>query len=102
MSTKVREVIRIKIWKDGSGWQTGTQVISDQVIDIKDMGALPKTADDYDDWSWYDLPDENPEDNGYDTKIIVEFYNEDDEPDWDEPIIRFSKWESELWIEHNT
>lgn len=53
------------------------------------------------DWDWYKLPEENPEDSGEDIKIIVEYYAEDAEPGYDEPIAAFGKWESDLWKERN-
>lgn len=94
---KVMEIITLKGWVDGSGWNF-TQTYSDNIVDVPDV---PMTAEEYD-WSWYKTPEENPEDNGYDTKIIAEFYAEDAELGYDEPIVSFSKWESELWKERNT
>ena len=95
---KVKEVIKFEGWTDGSGrkWQ---DTYAENIIEIKES-ELPKTADDID-WDWYETPEDNPEDHGRDTKIIVEFYAEDAEPGWDEPIARFSKWESDLWKERN-
>ena len=95
---KVKEVIKFEGWTDGSGrsWQ---DTYAENIIDIAES-ELPKTADDYD-WSWYETPEDNPEDYGRDTKIIVEFYAEDAEPGWDEPLAKISKWESELWKERN-
>lgn len=95
---KVKEVIKFEGWIDGSGrsWQ---DTYAENIIEIKES-ELPKTADDID-WDWYETPEENPEDYGRDTKIIVEFYAEDAMPEHDEPIARFSKWESDLWKERN-
>lgn len=93
---KVREVISLRGWVDGSGWSY-TETYSDDIVDVADV---PMKAEEYD-WSWYETPEEDPDDNGVDTKIIVEFYDEDAEPGYDEPIVTFSKWESELWEERN-
>jgi predicted nucleotidyltransferase len=95
---KVKEVIKLEGWIDGSGrsWQ---DTYAENTIEIKES-ELPKTANDYD-WSWYDLPAEDPEDSGEDTKIIVEFYAEDAEPGYDEPLAKISKWESDLRKERN-
>ena len=93
---KVIEVIRFAHWVDGSGYSS-IETYADNIIEIKES-ELPKTADDYD-WSWYDLPIENPEDYGVDLKIIIEFYSTDDIPELDEPIAKISKWVSELWYE---
>lgn len=95
---KVREVIRLLGWTDGSGF-SWNETYSDEIIEIKESW-LPKNANDLD-WSWYDTPENNPEERGVDTKIIVEFYAEDADPDYDEPLAKVSKWESDLWIERN-
>ena len=61
---KVREVITLKGWVDGSGWSYN-QVYSDKIIDITegDLDAI--------DWDWYETDSNNPPTEGYDTKIIV-------------------------------
>jgi hypothetical protein len=93
---KVKEVIKFAHWVDGSGY-SWEDTYAENVIEIKES-ELPKTADDLD-WSWYDLPDENPEDSGEDLKITVEFYSEDDQPEHDEPLAKISKWVSDLYKE---
>lgn len=93
---KVKEIIKFYGWIDGSGF-SWIDTYSTNVIEIEES-ELPKTANDYD-WSWFYLPEENPEDYGRDIKIIVEFYTEFDIPEYDEPIAKISKWESDLWYE---
>lgn len=95
---KVKEVIRLLGWTHGSGF-SWNETFAENIIEIKES-ELPKTASDYD-WSWYDVPEENPEVYGKDTKIVVEFYAFDAHPDFDDPIAKISKWESDLWIERN-
>jgi len=96
---KVKEVIKFECWVDGMRiWQN---TYAENVFEIEES-YLPKTADDYD-WSWYDLP-EDPNYlilvyGGRDIKIIVEFFAGDAMPEHDEPIITFSKWESEIFKE---
>jgi len=91
---KVREVITLKGWVDGSGWSY-SQVYSDKIIDITE-GDLKSI-----DWDWYETDSDNPPADGEDTEIIVEFYAEDAEPGYDEPLASYSKWESDLWKERN-
>lgn len=91
---KVREVISLRGWVDGSGWSY-TQTYSDNIVDVP---KVPMTAGEYD-WSWYELPEDYSDESIEDTKIIVEFYPEDAEPGYDEPLAKISKWESDLWVE---
>ena len=93
---KVKEVITFECWIDEMHIWTDTY--AENVYEIEES-ELPKTADDYD-WSWYDFP-ENPKDLIRDIKIVVEFFAGDAMPEHDVPIVRFSKWESELWKERN-
>lgn len=95
---KVKEIINLECWDLWKGfiWQ---DTYAENIIDIKESD-LPKTADDYD-WSWCEVPELNPKYSREEIKIVVEFYYEDDEPYYDEPFIRISKWESELWEERN-
>ena len=95
-SLKAREVITLKGWVDGSGWSY-TQTYSDNIVDVHDV---PMTAEEYD-WIWYETPEDNPEDRGGDTKIIVEFYAEDADISKDKPLASYSKWESETWKERH-
>lgn len=93
---KVREIITLKEWIDGSGYNC-TETYSNDIVNTID---IPKTAEDYY-WNWFEIPEENPEEYGKDTKITIEFYALDAEPGYDEPITSFSKWVSELWKERN-
>jgi hypothetical protein len=95
---KVKEVIKFEGWIDGSG-RSWVDTYAEDIIEIKES-ELPKNADDLD-WSWYDT-EENPEDYGRDTKIVIEYYSEDAHPDYDEPLAKVSKWESEIWAERNS
>ena len=83
-------------WTVRSGY-SHQETYAKNIIEIE-KSELPKTAYDYD-WSWYDLPIEDPAEYGKDTKIIVEFYAEFDIPEYDEPIAKICKWESDLWYE---
>jgi hypothetical protein len=87
---KVREVITLKGWVEGSGWSY-SQVYSDEVIDITE-GDLKEI-----DWDWYETDSDNPPTEGEDTKIIVDLYAEDADIDADEPLASFKKWASELY-----
>lgn len=94
----VKEVIKFECWIDEMRiWQ---YTFSENIIEIAEE-ELPKTANEYD-WDWYVLP-ENPYHLIRDVKIIVEFYTllfmGDDEPIWNKPIVKFSKWESEIYNE---
>ena len=91
---KVKEVIKFECWIDEM--RIWTDTYAENVYEIEESD-LPKSADEYD-WDWYDLP-ENPKDLIRDIKIVVEFFAEDAMPEHDEPIIKFSKWESEIFKE---
>jgi len=93
---KVKEVIKFAHWINGSGY-SHEETYSVNIIEIKES-ELPKNSNDYD-WTWYDLPIEDPENYGVDLQIIVEFYSANDIPDYDEPIAKISKWVSVLWYE---
>lgn len=86
---KVREIITISGWKDGSGYSYTTDY-SDQVIDVKDewlQGGAEM------DWSWWE-PDEPTE--GEDLEITVKYYAPDADYATATPIAEYSIWESEL------
>lgn len=87
--TKVREIITINGWTDGSGWNYN-QCYSDAIIDV-DPGSLTHDADM--DWSWWECND--PRD-GEDVEITVSYYNLDADPTDDDPIAEWSTWESEI------
>ena len=94
MKLKVREVITLKGWVDGSGWSY-SQTYSDNIIEIiKDnLDAI--------EWDWYETDSNYPPAEGYDTKIIVDFYAEDADISEDEPLASFEKWHSEIWTERH-
>jgi hypothetical protein len=87
---KVREVITLKGWVDGSGWSYN-QVYSDKIIDITE-GDLKEI-----DWDWHDTDSDNPPAEGDDTKIIIDLYAIDADIDEDKPLASFEKWASELY-----
>lgn len=89
---KVREVITLKGWLEGSGWSY-SQVYSDKVIDITE-GDLKSI-----DWDWYETDAENPPEDGEDTKIIVDLYAVDASIDEDKPLATHAKWASDLYKE---
>jgi hypothetical protein len=91
---KVREVITLKGWVEGSGWSY-SQVYSDEVIDIveSDLKEI--------DWDWYDTDIDNPPSEEEDTLIVVDLYAEDADISEDEPLASFKKWDSEIWAERH-
>ena len=91
---QVRETIILKGWVDGSGWSY-QQAYSDQVISI-----VPEQLNQPMDWSWWETDEVEPTD-GEDTKIIVRYYNPDDDLDDAGPIAEFETWESDLIKERN-
>jgi len=90
---RVREVITLNGWVDGSGWSY-SQVFSDKIIDI--------TEDDLKeiDWDWWEIDADNPPSEERDTQIIVAFYYIED-ADIDEYTLLtiHTKWASEIWAE---
>ncbi len=92
---KVREVITLKGWVDGSGWSY-TQTYSDNIVDVHDV---PMTAEEYD-WSWWETDIDNPPSEEEDTLIVVGLYAEDADIS-DGPLARYSKWVSEIWKERH-
>lgn len=87
---KIREVINIKGWVDGSGWSY-SQCYSDSIQEVPD-GML--TPDAEMDWSWWQF---NSREKGRDTEIIVSYYATDVDDITDvEPLAEWSIWESEL------
>lgn len=91
---KVKEVIKFECWIDEI--RIWTVTYAENITEIEDSD-LPKTADDYA-WDWYDLPN-NSKDLIRDIKIIVEIFAENAMPEHDDPIVKFSKWESEIYKE---
>ena len=100
---KVKEIINFECWDKWSGliWR---DTYAENIFEIKESD-LPKTADEYP-WDWYEIPEdwfeeseESLEDKKEYIKIVVEFYKEDEEPYWDEPFIRISKREIDIYKE---
>lgn len=96
---KIKEVIKFKGWKDGSGWKY-EETYSNNIIEISESEINDLSNPNKYDWDWFTM-DFNPEDEGEDIKIVVEFYEKDAEPDWDKPIAKISKWASDIWRERN-
>lgn len=91
---KVRQIITLKGWINGSGWSY-EQKYDDQVIEV-DENELEVVE-----WDWYETGEDNPEDSGCDTEIIVKYYAEDADITEDEPLTTHKTWESDLWKERN-
>lgn len=91
---KVREVITLKEWVEGSGWSY-SQVYSDEVIDIAE-GNLKEI-----DWDWYEIDSNNPPTVDEDTKITVDLYAVDANIYEDEPLASHEIWASEIWAERH-
>lgn len=87
---KIREVIMIQGWVDGSGWSY-SQCYSDSIGEFSDDMLAPGAEMD---WSWWQL---NSREKGRDTEITVSYYAADVEDITDaEPLAEWSIWESEL------
>ena len=86
---KVREIITLEGWKDGSGLSYST-TYADHIVDIS-AEAISGPMD----WSWWEA-DEMPEEE--DTHIIVRLYRPDYDPlfDDDAPLVEWDVWASEL------
>lgn len=87
---KVREIITLEGWVDGSGISYST-VYDDKITTISE-DALNSPMD----WSWWDAGDKMCD--GQDTHIIVRLYRTDYNPmfDNDDPIAEWDVWASEL------
>ena len=92
---KVRQVIRLSGWVNGSGWIYNNSVYDDQIIDI-DENDLENM-----DWDWWETDADNPPSEESDTEIVVEFYAEDADTSEDKPLATHSKWASEIWKERH-
>lgn len=87
---KVREVITIAGWVDGSGW-TYNQCTSDSVVEIGD--SIPEEMV----WDWYEIDADYVQNESEDTQITVKYYAPDADLDDDvKPLATYSIWESEL------
>lgn len=82
---KVREVIKIKEWVDGSGYNYET-TYSDKLVDVD----LEKEVQESFNWDW--LEKDNPVKGNEDLRIIVEYYRVSD----DTMIAKFEAWQSEI------
>ena len=91
---KVRQIITLKGWIEGSGWSY-SQIYSDEIVNVveSDLDAI--------DWDWYETDSDNPPVEGEDTKIILDLYAVDADIDEDTPLASHSKWASEIWAERN-
>ena len=89
---KVREVITLNGWVGGSGWSY-SQCYGDSIIETTGVDDI--------DWDWWETDADNPPNEGYDTKIIVDLYAEDADISKDEPLASYSKWASEIWKERH-
>lgn len=89
---KVREVITLKGWQDGSGWSYN-QCYSDSIIQVTGTDSM--------DWDWYETDEDYPMADGEDIEITVDFYAEDADIDDDKPLASYSKWASEIWNERH-
>ena len=89
---KVRQIITLKGWIEGSGWSY-SQIYSDEIVNVveSDLDAI--------DWDWYETDSDNPPVEGEDTKIILDLYAVDADIDEDTPLASHSKWASEIWEE---
>ena len=89
---KVRQIITLKHWQNGSGWSYeedyGNEIIEIQESDLNSI-----------DWDWWVTYEEFPPREDIDTLIIVDFYAEDADIDEDMPLATHSKWASEIWQE---
>lgn len=90
---KVREIITIKGWEEGSGFSY-EQTYSNQIKEITEEQMKGQI-----DWHWWIENTEEKSDENVDTKITVEYYAEDYDPLFDDekPLASFSIWESEIW-----
>lgn len=82
---KVREVIKIKEWVDGSGYNYET-TYSDKLVDVD----LEKEVQESFNWDWWEK--DNSVKGNEDLRIIVEYYRVSD----DTMIARFEAWQSEI------
>lgn len=82
---KVREVIKIKEWVDGIGYNYET-TYSDKLVDVD----LEKEVQESFNWDWWEK-DSSVKGNE-DLRIIVEYYRVSD----DTMIAKFEAWQSEI------
>lgn len=82
---KVREVITIKEWVDGSGYNY-EETYSDKLVDLDVEEEVQENFD----WDWWEK--DNPVNGNEDLRIIVEYYRVSD----DTMIAKFEAWQSEI------
>lgn len=82
---KVREVIKIKEWVDGSGYNY-EEIYSDKLVDVDVEEEVQENFS----WDWWEK-DSSVRGNE-DLRIIVEYYRVSD----DTMIARFEAWQSEI------
>ena len=87
---KVREIITLKGWVEGSGW-SDSQCYGDSIIETTSVDGI--------DWDWWETDADIPPSEETDTEIIVDYYAEDADIDEDKPLASYSKWASEIWKE---
>ena len=88
---KVREIITLRGWIDGSGWSY-TQCYGDSIIDVG--GDTTPDSVVGPDWDWWETGEEP--NGGGDTEITLRYYAEDADPDEDAPLYEESVWENDL------
>ncbi len=82
---KVREVITIKEWVDGSGYNY-EEIYSNKLIDV----AVEEEVQENFDWDWWEK--DNLVKGNEDLRIIVEYYRVSDNT----MIAKFEAWQSEI------
>ena len=93
MKMKVRQIITLKGWVEGSGWSY-SEVYDDQVfeIDAADINSM--------DWDWWETDADNPP-AGVRTQKLSLTCTQRTDIDEDKPLASFEKWESEIWTERH-
>lgn len=84
---KIREIIVLSLWVDGSGW-IYTTTISNQLINMSIEEITSRGSD----WSWFEVSE--PVD-GHDEKLTARYYAEDDE-DLQNVLYEESIWASKI------
>lgn len=87
---RVREIIEISKWVNGSGEQYNT-IFSNKVIELAaDTQEEIKEFFDWDFWEKEELAENE------DLKITVEYFEVDADIECNEPIAKFETWQSEI------
>lgn len=86
---KVRSVVTISKWVDGSGYSY-TETLEDDIIEL--VGETVEDIIDNFDWSWWEFED-LPENE--DLEITVEYFRPDDD-EREDILAEFSIWQSEI------